>query len=115
MAQTVQKKYDFDRVVRLVLTVISVGVGVWLVNYLSPVLMPFVGLIEAQTQPEMYRSMLMNVFLFVPFGLSMPHILPEKTPSKVPDGPRTKAATAAATSLTAVRRTTPAVMSLTRN
>ena len=42
MAQTVQKKYDFDRVVRLVLTVISVGIGVWLVNYLSPVLMPFV-------------------------------------------------------------------------
>lgn len=42
MSQTVQKKYDFDRVVRLVLTVISVGVGVWLVNYLSPVLMPFV-------------------------------------------------------------------------
>jgi len=44
MSQTVQqpKKYDFDRVVRLVLTVISVGIGVWLVNYLSPVLMPFV-------------------------------------------------------------------------
>ena len=37
-----QKKYDFDRVVRLVLTVISVGIGVWLVNYLSPVLIPFV-------------------------------------------------------------------------
>ena len=42
MAQTVQKKYDFDRVVRMVLTLISIGVGVWLVNYLSPVLMPFV-------------------------------------------------------------------------
>ncbi len=42
MSQTVQKKYDFDRVVRLVLTLISVGVGIWLVNYLSPVLMPFV-------------------------------------------------------------------------
>ena len=42
MAQTVQKKYDFDRVVRLVLTVISIGIGIWLVNYLSPVLMPFV-------------------------------------------------------------------------
>ena len=39
---TVQKKYDFDRVVRMVLTLISVAVGVWLVNYLSPVLMPFV-------------------------------------------------------------------------
>ena len=42
MSQTAQKKYDLDRVVRLVLTVISVGIGIWLVNYLSPVLMPFV-------------------------------------------------------------------------
>jgi len=43
MAQTtVPKKYDFDRVVRMVLTLISVAVGVWLINYLSPVLMPFV-------------------------------------------------------------------------
>ena len=42
MSQTEQKKYDFDRVVRMVLTLISVAVGVWLVNYLSPVLMPFV-------------------------------------------------------------------------
>ena len=42
MSQTVQKKYDLDRVVRLILTVISVGLGVWLVHYLSPVLMPFV-------------------------------------------------------------------------
>ena len=42
MSQTIQKKYDFDRVVRMVLTVLTVGVGVWLVNYLSPVLMPFV-------------------------------------------------------------------------
>ncbi|MBQ7205066.1 MAG: AI-2E family transporter [Muribaculaceae bacterium] len=42
MAQVEQKKYDFDRVVRMVLTLISVAVGVWLVNYLSPVLMPFV-------------------------------------------------------------------------
>lgn len=43
MAQTtVQKKYDFDRVFRMVLTLASVAVGVWLINYLSPVLMPFV-------------------------------------------------------------------------
>ena len=42
MSQTVQKKYDFDRVVRMVLTVLTIAVGVWLVNYLSPVLMPFV-------------------------------------------------------------------------
>ncbi|MBQ9556211.1 MAG: AI-2E family transporter [Muribaculaceae bacterium] len=45
MAQTTiqqPKKYDFDRVVRMVLTLISVAIGVWLINYLSPVLMPFV-------------------------------------------------------------------------
>jgi len=36
------KKYDLDRVVRLVLTVISIGVGIWLISYLSPVLLPFV-------------------------------------------------------------------------
>ena len=42
MSQTVQKKYDFDRVVRLVLTLVSVAVGIWLINYLSPVFMPFV-------------------------------------------------------------------------
>ena len=50
MSQTLQqqKKYDFDRVVRMVLTLISLGVGVWLINYLSPVLMPFaVGFILA--------------------------------------------------------------------
>ena len=41
-----QKKYDFDRVVRLVLTLVSVGVGIWLLNYLSPVLMPFVVLLS---------------------------------------------------------------------
>lgn len=42
MAQIEQKKYDFDRVVRMVLSLVSVAVGVWLVNYLSPVLIPFV-------------------------------------------------------------------------
>lgn len=33
---------------------------------------------EAKQQPEIYRSMLMNVFLFFPLGLTMPHALPEK-------------------------------------
>jgi len=36
------KKYDLDRVVRLVLTVIAIGTGIWLISYLSPVLLPFV-------------------------------------------------------------------------
>jgi len=36
------KKYDLDRVVRLVLTVIAIATGIWLISYLSPVLLPFV-------------------------------------------------------------------------
>ena len=36
------KKYDFDRVVRMVLTCITVVVLIAVINYLSPVLLPFV-------------------------------------------------------------------------
>lgn len=42
------------------------------------VLLPFNSFIEAQTQPEMYRSMFMNLFLFFPMGLALPYALPEK-------------------------------------
>lgn len=46
------------------------------------VLQPFHGFIEAKTNPEMYRSMLMNVLLFLPVGLSMPYALPQKISHK---------------------------------
>ena len=39
------------------------------------VLVPFQSFQAAKLQPEMYRSMLMNVFLFVPLGLSLPFVL----------------------------------------
>ena len=39
---------------------------------------PFRSFVEAKIQPEIYRSMLMNVFLFFPLGLTMPYVLPEK-------------------------------------
>ena len=39
------------------------------------VLVPFQSFQAAKIQPEMYRSMLMNVFLFVPIGLSLPFVL----------------------------------------
>ena len=42
------------------------------------ILTPFHSFVEARVQPEMYRSMLMNVFLFFPFGLTLPYALPEK-------------------------------------
>lgn len=35
---------------------------------------PFSSFEWAKIQPEMYRSMLMNVFLFVPLGLSLPFV-----------------------------------------
>lgn len=40
-------------------------------------LIPFYTLYLAHEQPEMYRSMLMNILLFVPYGMSMPYILPK--------------------------------------
>lgn len=39
------------------------------------VLVPFQSFQEARIQPELYRSMLMNVFLFVPLGLSLPFVV----------------------------------------
>lgn len=47
-------------------------------NASEVILVPLHSFVEAKTQPEMYRSMLMNVFLFFPIGLSLPNVLPEK-------------------------------------
>lgn len=41
-------------------------------------LIPFYSLKAAQEQPELYRSMLMNVFLFFPLGLVLPYTLSDK-------------------------------------
>lgn len=42
------------------------------------ILAPFASFTAARQQPEIYRSMLMNVFLFFPFGLSFANALPRK-------------------------------------
>lgn len=47
------------------------------------VLVPFQSFQEAKIQPELYRSMLMNVFLFVPIGLSLPFVLHKRSSSIV--------------------------------
>ena len=41
-------------------------------------LMPFNSFIEAKEEVEMYRTMLMNVFLFFPFGLTLVNLFPQK-------------------------------------
>ena len=42
------------------------------------VLRPSTALMEAKKQPELYREMLMNVFLFFPLGLALSNALPRK-------------------------------------
>ena len=42
------------------------------------VLAPFASLTAARQQPELYRAMLMNVFLFFPLGLTLSNALPRK-------------------------------------
>lgn len=42
------------------------------------ILVPFDFLVRAQTQPEIYRSMFMNIFLFFPLGLTLPYTLSQK-------------------------------------
>lgn len=46
-------------------------------------LTPLYSYIEAQENVEMYRTNLMNVFLFLPFGLSLPVLLPASFKKKV--------------------------------
>lgn len=46
------------------------------------VMMPFYSFAEARNQPEMYRTMLMNVFMFLPVGLCLPFGFAEKTKRK---------------------------------
>ena len=42
------------------------------------ILAPFATLTAARVQPELYREMLMNVFLFFPLGLTLSNALPRK-------------------------------------
>ena len=42
------------------------------------ILTPFAAFIVARQQPELYREMLMNVFLFFPLGLTLSNALPRK-------------------------------------
>ena len=58
----------------LYLTIIDRNSG----DKLEVVLRPFYSFVEAKNNEEMYRTMLMNVFLFVPLGLTLTYSLPHK-------------------------------------
>lgn len=42
------------------------------------ILRPFQALLAAREEPEVWRELLMNTFLFVPFGLALSQLLPRK-------------------------------------
>ncbi len=46
-------------------------------------LIPFSSFHRASQQPEMYRSMLMNVFLFMPLGLALPFVFKGSTVKRI--------------------------------
>ena len=48
-----------------------------------PSFVPFSSFARAKRQPEVYRSMLMNVFLFVPLGLSLPYVFGGGTAKRI--------------------------------
>ncbi len=63
MATTkIQKRYDFDRVVRLVITIVCIALAIFVINYLRGVLLPFVigGLLAYMLNPlvELIRKVL---------------------------------------------------------
>lgn len=64
------------------LSILAIIIRITLFNRSSgtseAIMIPFHSFVEARVQPEMYRSMLMNVFLFFPIGLSLPNILPDR-------------------------------------
>lgn len=72
--------YKYMRIIGTVLAVISIGAILYATvisrseSGAGADFIPFSSFERAKIQPEMYRSMLMNVFLFVPLGLSLPFV-----------------------------------------
>lgn len=46
-------------------------------------LIPFISFVNAKTQPEFYRTMFMNMVLFLPLGLSLPFVFTNRIKHKL--------------------------------
>ena len=72
--------YKYMRIIGAVLAVISIGAILYITVFsrsesgAGADFIPFSSFERVKIQPEMYRAMLMNVFLFVPLGLSLPFV-----------------------------------------
>ncbi len=81
--------YKYLRIIGAVLAVIAIG-AILYATILSrgesgkgADFVPFSSFERAKIQPEMYRSMLMNVFLFVPLGLALPFVFSGSTGKRI--------------------------------
>ena len=82
--QIMRKHQLLWKAINIVTLIISLAAIIYLTLYhrgeseYDVILTPFHSFIEAQIQRELYRSMLMNVFLFEPLGLALSGLLPKK-------------------------------------
>lgn len=77
----INKHSKYSKLFNIVLLIISLLAIIYITllrrsrgNY-NVILKPFYTFILAKDQKEYYREMLMNIFLFVPLGLSLPFVL----------------------------------------
>ena len=74
---------------RSVLAIIGAALSIWIIFLLTIFgrsgggdqgisLIPFITFVNAKAQPELYRTMYMNMLLFLPFGLSLPFVMQKK-------------------------------------
>ena len=81
--------YKYMRIIGAVMAVIAVGAILYITVFSrgesgkGADFIPFSSFERAKIQPEMYRSMLMNVFLFVPMGLSLPFVFGGGTAKRI--------------------------------
>ena len=81
--------YKYMRIICAVLAVIAIGAILYATvlsrgeRSVRTDLIPFSSFERAKTNPEMYRSMLMNTFLFVPLGLSLPFVFGGSTGKRI--------------------------------
>lgn len=81
--------FKWMRIIGAVLAIIAVGAIIYVTVYTrsesraAADFIPFSSFERAKENREMYRSMLMNVFLFVPLGLSLPFVFGGSTAKRI--------------------------------
>ncbi len=81
--------YKYMRIIGAIMAVIAVSAILYITVFsrsesgAGANFIPFSSFERAKIKPEMYRSVLMNVFLFVPLGLSLPFVFGGATGKRI--------------------------------